>query len=208
MTKKLLTSFLIILSICSSLLASADTLPEKCTRECVEPFGHKLGQSHSAVPAYSNCQNACVNPTPNFVAGVYTGIKWQCVEYARRWLLVNEGVVYGDVDIAADIWNLNTVSAPRSNTKFAFKGFVNGHKNLPQRGDLLIYSSEFLGTGHVAVVLRVESDHQQVLVGEQNFDNDPWPQQFARAIPYVQHNNGYWLLDPYIIGWKRVIYSR
>ena len=184
----------------------AETLPERCTRECVENFGEKTGESFTGVPAYSNCQNACVNPTPNFVSGVYTGIKWQCVEYARRWLLVNQGVVYGDVDIAADIWNLDYVRTPHKENKFEFKGFVNGSMEVLQRGDLLIYSKEFYGTGHVAVVLQVDTEQKRVLVGEQNFDNNKWEKQYARAIPYVMHNNGVWLLDSYLIGWKRVIH--
>ena len=186
--------------------AETETLPERCTRECVENFGEKVGESFAGVPAYSNCQNACVNPAPNFITGVYTGIKWQCVEYARRWLLVNQGVVYGDVDIAADIWDLDYVHTPDKKNKFVFKGFVNGGVDTPQRGDLLIYSNEFFGTGHVAVVLQVDVKRTRVLVGEQNFDNNKWSNSYARAIPYVTHNNSVWLLDAFLIGWKRAIY--
>lgn len=185
--------------------AYAETLPERCERECVENFGVKVGESFAGVQAYSNCQNACVNPTPNFVEDVYTGIKWQCVEYARRWLLVNSGVVYGDVDIAADIWNLGHVTVPNQETRFEFRGFVNGSTEIPRRGDLLIYSKAFYGTGHVAVVLQVDADQMHLLVGEQNFDNKKWPHKYAREITFVNHNNGVWLLDAYIIGWKRVI---
>lgn len=184
----------------------ADDLPERCMHECVSNFGEKLGESFTGVQAYSNCQNACVNPTPNLVAKVYTGIKWQCVEYARRWLLVNEGVVYGDVDIAADIWDLEFVHTPDKDKRFTFQGFVNGSLQTPRRGDLLIYASAFYGTGHVAVVLQVDAQQKLMFVGEQNFDNNEWQHQYARAISYIVRENGTWLLDPYIIGWKRVIY--
>ena len=188
------------------LQAFADTLPERCTQECVESFGVKVGESFAGIPAYSNCQNSCVNPTPNFVAQVYTGIKWQCVEFARRWLLVKQGVVYGDVDIAADIWNLDYVYTPDKEKSFPFKGYLNGSSDMPKRGDLLIYASEFYGTGHVAVVLQIDTDQERILVGEQNYDNNKWRNRYARAIPYVDRDNGIWLLDPYIVGWKRVIY--
>ena len=194
----------IILVLCIS-RAYTETLPERCTRECEENFGVKVGESFAGVQAYSNCQNACVNPTPNFVEEVYTGIKWQCVEYARRWLLVNSGVVYGDVDIAADIWNLEYVNVPNQDKRFQFRGFVNGSAETPRRGDLLIYSKAFYGTGHVAVVLRVDADQEHILVGEQNFDNKKWLDEYAREIAFVNHDNGVWLLDAYIIGWKRVI---
>ena len=182
-------------------------LPKHCTQNCVVEFGAFVGTSFSNVPAYSNCNNQCVNPTPNFVAKVYTGIKWQCVEYARRWLLVNEGVVYGDVDIAADIWDLEFVYTPNEKERYILQGIVNGSSNeTPQRGDLLIYSRAFYGTGHVAVVLSIDSDRQQILVGEQNYKNQAWQHEYARAIPYIMRDDSIWLLDAYLIGWKRVIY--
>ena len=39
-------------------------------------------------------------------AGVYTGMEWQCVEFARRFMAVRMGIVFGDVDGATDIWDL------------------------------------------------------------------------------------------------------
>lgn len=204
---KLVLTLSIILLVHLSSATNAEPLPALCAEECVVEFGSLVGTSFSKVNAYSNCNNRCVNPTPNFTAKVYTGIKWQCVEFARRWLLVNEGVVYGDVDIAADIWNLDYVYTPDEQKRFTFQEIVNGssHKK-PQRGDLLIYSSAFYGTGHVAVVLQVDIDKQQVLVGEQNYHNQVWQHEYARAIPYIVRDNSVWLLDPYLIGWKRVDY--
>ena len=189
---------------CAVVSAQADSLPDQCTQDCVVDFGVPVGTSSSGVEAYSNCQNSCVNPTPNFVDQVFTGIKWQCVEYARRWLLQNKGVVYGDVDIAADIWALEYVHTPDKKQQFKLQGFVNG-STLPQRGDLLIYAKAFYGTGHVAVVLQVDAENQTVYVGEQNYNNDEWQHKYARAISYVVHKDATWLLDAYIIGWKRVI---
>ena len=204
---KLASTLSIVLFVFIYSAVNAESLPVLCTQDCVVKFGEHVGTSSSNVTAYSNCNNRCVNPTPNFVAKVYTGIKWQCVEYARRWLLVNEGVVYGDVDIAADIWNLEYVYTPDKQKRFALRGIVNGSSDKePQRGDLLIYSSAFYGTGHVAVVLQVNIDKKQVLVGEQNYQNQTWQHEYARAIPYIVRDHSVWLLDPYLIGWKRVAY--
>ena len=191
---------------CLALNLHANPLPNQCTQNCVVDFGALVGLSFSGVQAYSNCQNSCVNPAPNFVDQVFTGIKWQCVEYARRWLLLNKGVVYGDVDIAADIWNLEYVHSPDKNKQFKLRGFVNGSVDAGlQRGDLLIYAKAFYGTGHVAVVLQVDAEKQLVYVGEQNYNNDAWQHKYARAIPYIVRDDTTWLLDAYIIGWKRVI---
>ena len=184
----------------------AQSIPEQCKLDCIHPFGKILGTSPTGVNAYSNCSNQCVNPEPQFTNEIFTGIKWQCVEYARRWLLVNKQVVYGDVDIAEDIWNLEFVRSPDKSRQYKFLSIVNGAKDINlQRGDLLIYSRAFYGTGHVAVVLNVDESKQRIKVGEQNFSNQKWSDDFAREIQYIKQNDRTWLLDEYLIGWKRAV---
>ncbi len=184
----------------------AEELPQRCSQDCMVSYGETLGASMSGVKAYSNCNNSCVNPTPYFVSDTFTGIKWQCVEYARRWLLVNKNVVYGDVDIAADIWELEEVISPDKKNHKPFVSILNGDSQYGvQRGDLLIYSRAFFGTGHVAVVLKVDEENQRLYLGEQNFDNNKWRDGFARDVPYIKRDQQTWVLDPYLIGWKRVI---
>jgi len=187
---------------------SADKpLPDACKTDCKSGYGVVLGMGLGKVPAYSNCSAACVVPVPNFYPnkkdGTYTGIKWQCVEYARRWLLINKGVVYGDVDIAADIWNLKFVTRIKDKAKLKFESYTNGDSNAPQIGDLLIYAKAYLKTGHVAVISNIDKKSQSIDVVEQNFNNTKWKGHIARSIPYVKRKNQVWILDPYIIGWKR-----
>lgn len=183
----------------------AEQLPLTCSQDCVVNYGETLGETITGVKAFSNCNNECVNPTPFFVDNTFTGIKWQCVEYARRWLLVNEGVVYGDVDVAADIWQLDHVMTADKKSQKPFINILNGDSQFDiQRGDLLIYSRAFLGTGHVAVVLKVDKIKQRLYLGEQNFDNQIWQKGYARDVPFIKHKDEIWVLDPYLIGWKRV----
>ncbi len=203
-----LKAALILLLFVSSLASFclADSLPELCRKECTHNFGELLGEAPSGVEAYSNCSNQCVNPEPQFIDKTFTGIKWQCVEYARRWLLVNKKVVYGDVDIAEDIWNLEFVTNPNTQIKLPFVSIVNGDDNSHlQRGDLLIYSRAFYGTGHVAVVLEINEQAQTISVGEQNFNNERWEADYSRELSYIKKSNQTWVLDPYLIGWKRII---
>ena len=207
MNKKIFTR--ILLSLCVGVflrVASADELPVHCAQNCSVRFGEMLGVSVSGVKAFSNCNNACVNPEPHFIDKTFTGIKWQCVEYARRWLLANQDVVYGDVDIAADIWQLASVTSADKKTKKLFISILNGNaEHGLQRGDLLIYSRAFYGTGHVAVVLKIDEAKQRIYLGEQNFDNGLWKGEYAREIPYIMREGAIWLLDAYLIGWKRVV---
>lgn len=184
--------------------AEEPTLPDNCATQCKTPYGEVLGVGPGNVPAYSNCSAGCVVFSPNKSEGTYTGIKWQCVEFARRWLLVNQGVVYGDVDIAADIWGLTSVTRIKDKAELKLSSYPNGSEKPPEVGDLLIYTKEYLKTGHVAVIAKVDTKSHQVQVVEQNFTNIKWTGSYARAIPYVVHDNKFWLLDSYLLGWKRV----
>jgi hypothetical protein len=185
-------------------ISKESTLPAACTTHCATPYGEVVGMGVGNVPAYSNCNAGCVVFSPNKKEGTYTGIKWQCVEYARRWLLVNKGVVYGDVDIAADIWALDFVTRIKDNTKLKMPTFPNGNENQPQVGDLLIYAKAYLKTGHAAVISKIDPKSHTLQVIEQNYNNRKWANGYARSIPYIEQDHKFWVLDSYLLGWKRV----
>jgi hypothetical protein len=186
-------------------LIKTSEIPQQCLNNCATRYGSMLGNSPAGVPAYSNCNSDCVIFEPNRLNNIYTGIKWQCVEYARRWLLHEYGVVFGDVDIAANIWSMQQVQNPISNKGFEFISIVNGAESLPQRGDLLIYGKDYLGTGHVAVVVGINAKRNTIQVAEQNYDNTKWQDHYARKIPFIESAGKIWLLDSYLVGWKRVV---
>lgn len=185
--------------------AVSPALPKVCSEACETSYGKLLGRSPRNVAAFSNCRSECVAPEPNKIDGTYTGLKWQCVEYARRWLLINRGAVFGDVDIAADIWtDIEHLTRVSDQTTIPLAAKLNGSEQPPQVGDLLIYAKVFYGTGHVAVVLDVNHERKLIKVGEQNFDNQPWTGSHAREIEFIEKDGRIWILDPYLIGWKQI----
>ena len=200
-----LYTFLLIISFNSSLAGQSKPLPDNCKINCLSEYGQVLGISRSGVKAYSNCQSDCVIYEPHQWKGTYTGIKWQCVEYARRWLLINKGLVYGDVDIAADIWTkISSLTEVSTNKLHPLASYLNGSKQAPAVGDLLIYSQEFNKTGHVAIVTHVDTSNGFIDVAEQNFSNKTWPDNYARRIELINKDGAYWLLDQYLLGWKHI----
>jgi hypothetical protein len=181
------------------------TLPAACRTQCVTPFGTVLGVV-DGVPAYSNCSAQCVNPDPAKTDGVYTGIKWQCVEYARRWLLRHDGAVFADVDVAADIWNkIDHLERVDHTGNIPLRNYPNGSGRAPAVGDLLIYARAYLGTGHAAVVTAVDLPAQKIEVAEENYLNEKYPGDYARKIPLIERDHRYWVLDPYVLGWKHPV---
>ena len=190
---------------CSLYSSNNENLPENCQTNCVSSYGIELGASPAGIKSYSNCNSSCVIFESNHYKGTYTGIKWQCVEYARRWLLHQHGVVYGDVEIAADIWQLDQLINPTTGEFHKFHSFVNGSNTKPSIGDLLIYGKEYLGTGHVAVIVHVDEKNGMLHLAEQNYANDKWNNSYARQVSFLSKNDQFWILDGHLIGWKRYI---
>ena len=200
---RILFSFILL-----ALLASCagKKIPVLCHTSCIQPYGAVLGVSSQEVKAYSNCQSQCLNPESSLFDGIYTGIKWQCVEYARRWLLIHKGAVYGDVETAADIWHeIDHLTDVATNKKIPLESFLNGSKHPPGVGDLLIYARALYNTGHVAVITNVDFEKGLIEVGEQNYSNDLWPDDYARTIKFIKNGENFWLLDGYLLGWKQII---
>jgi hypothetical protein len=183
--------------------------------ECVTSFGMILGSDAMGVIGYSNCNEDTVSEIPNFVplgeGEVYAGMKWQCVEYSRRWLILSKQVTYDSIDYAYQIWDLSDVTnVTDSDTKYPFLSFPSGQSlTPPEVGCLLIYNStDYLEpTGHVSVVVGVQDN--VILLGEQNWSNDIWlGSDYARNLTVVLSDGKYAVDDQYLIGWKCVDESR
>jgi hypothetical protein len=184
-----------------------------CTQDCIEPFGHILGGD--SVPAFSNCRETCVGQKQHYVeiaaAGdtkkisTYAGTEWQCVEYARRWLMAKQSIKFGIVKFAHQIWDLNSFEDVKTHENLKLKKYSNYHSTAgPRAGDLLLYSKKFLGTGHVAVIIGVEPN--RVLIAEQNYLNAKWPDpNYSRQLLMTRDKDGFFAVhDEEILGWLRV----
>ena len=69
-----------------------------------------LGVAPGNVPIYSSdYESADPARLPDrhayrsYVDGIYMGYKWQCVEFARRWLYLNKGYIFDDVAMALSL---------------------------------------------------------------------------------------------------------
>lgn len=181
----------------------------------VSKFGTILGLSPGGVPAYSSDYKTADDAKlpdrhayQNYVDGIYMGYKWQCVEFARRWLYLNQGLIIDDVGMAYEIFGLTSVRDIRHNRRLPMRSFPNGSRRPPEPGCLLVWDEggEFGRTGHVAIVVEVTTSG--VRFAEQNFDHHVWPdgQEYGREIKAMRSPTGeFWLessfADATIIGW-------
>jgi len=177
-------------------------------------FGVILGHAPGGVPCYSShyssipciwwCCCCCFWPFHK-MNGESVGIKWQCVEFARRWLLLQRGYVFESVPCAYNIFDLTSVLTVPGKNRLKMTAHLNGSTVHPKLGCMLIWKAEgkFSGTGHVAIICG--ATREGCRIAEQNYDDLEWPtqeQDYARELPVeVTADNNYWIRSPAILGW-------
>jgi hypothetical protein len=132
-------------------------------------FGNKIGTFHG-VTAYSNQRHETKCKDANYYNGIYTGIKWQCVEFVRRYLIIKHGVTFSDVASAFEIPNAQFTT---------LKGSPIQMKNDLKVGSIIIFPKSYknnLPDGHVSIVSNITLFG--ITVVEQNYIDD----QFTRFI--------------------------
>ncbi|CAF3518297.1 unnamed protein product [Rotaria socialis] len=168
-------------------------------------FNSLLGTASINVPVYSNGDDSFFSGKSNFLYGVYTGVKWQCVEYARRWLFIRKGCTFADVYSANDMWyKLSYVEQVVDGKRFPLKTYPNGSPTKPKTESLIIYErNSKLPFGHVAVIVDVVPGY--IRVAEQNYYYYYWSNSYARQIPLAYKNGRYYIEDhDRIYGWMEV----
>jgi glutathionylspermidine amidase/synthetase len=175
-----------------------------------EPFGTLLGIHKPTNVEVFSSNYKTLDPKKwedrdffqSYLNGVYTGYKWQCVELARRYLLLTSRVVFDSIPMAYDIFNLKCVRNVDSNELVRLASYKNGESASLEIGAMLIWEpiGNFKPTGHVAIVTNVQKDYVDII--EQNVEDAIWPdgQNYSRRL----HRIGDKIIpgkDGVILGW-------
>jgi hypothetical protein len=75
-------------------------------------FGEPIGITKQNVIAFSNDENNNNlnnenKRESNYYNNIYTGLKYECVEFVRRWLIIVHNITFESVDHARNIYELN-----------------------------------------------------------------------------------------------------
>ncbi|KAI8801104.1 hypothetical protein BJ742DRAFT_838776 [Cladochytrium replicatum] len=182
------------------------------------PFGALLGTTDGDVQVYSSNYDT-LDPGDSrdpawfdhYIHDQYCGYKWQCVELARRYLILNRGMTFDSVPMAYDIFDLKTATRVSDGQKFPFIANPNGDWVPPEIGSLLIWEpvGEFRTTGHVAVIVTVASQYVDIV--EQNVEDVIWPDgiKYSRRLHVTRSADGSFTIhctypDTVILGWKTI----
>ncbi|GAA04269.1 bifunctional glutathionylspermidine amidase/synthase [Photobacterium leiognathi] len=178
------------------------------------PFGTLLGYAPGGIAIYSSDYSTIDeeeytddSAMRSYIHGEYMGYKWQCVEFARRFLYINYGLVFTDVGMAYEIFSLRFLRQVVNDKILPFYAFANGSRQTPTAGALLIWQKggEFQDTGHVAVITQIEGN--KVKIAEQNVTFAPLPlgQQWTRELTLHVKDGCYTIEDTFddteILGW-------
>ena len=107
---------------------------------------------------------------PNYYNGIYTGIKGQCVEFVRRYLIINHDVTFSDVDSAFEIPDAQFTRLEGNPIKM---------ENELKVGSIIVWSKNYEKNspyGHVAIVSAITPTG--ITVKERNYDDN----KFTRNI--------------------------
>jgi len=191
------------------------TTPSESDVQQPAKFNTLLGYAPGNVPVYSShYPSADDTEFPNrkayrsYIDGIFMGYKWQCVEFARRWLYLTKGCIFDNIPMAYDIFHLRTLRSVHDHALLPLRSFRNGTKRHPEPGCMLIWEEggEFEETGHVAIVTEVFPDRIRIV--EQNVDHHVWAegQHYSRELKaHIANDGGYHIECSYddaaVLGW-------
>ena len=154
------------------------------------PFGNIIGKDFYGITAFSNYT---VNPNEMrydksyIFKNIFTGIKWECVEFIRRWLIIRYSITFQELDTAFKIFDLPYIKFSNLITgeNLPYIKYYNGTIGnlLPNVGTIIIWDK--FGEhpyGHCAIVVKI--DDYYIYISEQNWNNEKWDNPYSRKIPY------------------------
>lgn len=158
------------------------------------PFGEIQGYAPGGIPAYSNQHDHFFSGERSLDGNMFCGFKYQCVEFARRWLLERKGLVLPDVNWACHIFQLKEVRHAETAEVVAVQTVRNGTAAKPEADTLLIYPSCTDNiVGHVGVITEVGEDY--VCVADQNYRFHRWTESYSYRLKLEQREGNWSIID-------------
>jgi glutathionylspermidine amidase/synthetase len=127
--------------------------------------------------------------------GLFYGVKYECVEFIRRYYIHVYGITFKEIDNAIDLFRIPHGTDIHTKHRIPFQAIRNASNLVPNKDDVIIWKQEgpYQKTGHVAIVVEVLSPHLVRIVEQNGTTKDGW-----RTIR-IHH--------PSIIGWIHPIMS-
>lgn len=108
--------------------------------------------------------------------GILYGVKYECVEFIRRYYIHVYGVTFQEIDNAIDLFRIPYGTTIDTKRRVAFQAIRNAPNHVPCRDDVVIWKKEgpYQTTGHVAIVVEVLSPSLVRVVEQNGNTSDGW----------------------------------
>ena len=139
-------------------------------------FGDIIG-TFNGVNAYSNQNDELKSKQSNYYNNIYTGVKWQCVEFVRRYLILKHSITFNNVEHAFQIPQAQFTT---------LNGFPVKMINELNIGSIVVWPKNYENNsphGHVAIVINISISG--INVAEQNYIDS----NFSRFIHFNELQN-------------------
>lgn len=159
----------------------------------------KIIDQFNGVKVYDNGNVRNVSGRNTTKDGYNLGLKYQCVEYVKRYYYeVFNHKMPDSYGHAKEFYNTNLSDGSFNDARALFQ-YKNGSQLKPRTHDLLVYgAASFNQFGHVAIVTQVTANSVECIAQNLGKGNGT-----RRTYPLV-NNNGLWTIEePYILGWLR-----
>ena len=162
--------------------------------------GDRLDELNGVVIYYNGGVNS-VQGRNLSVDGYNLGLRYQCVEFVKRYYFERYDHRMPDSYGHAKDFFDPKLDHGTLNTQRAMLQFRNGGLEQPQPEDLLVFGPSLLNRyGHVAVIARV--DQTTLEIAQQN----PGPYGSSReALPLTQREGRWSIEHPRVLGWLRLV---
>ena len=167
------------------------------------PFGDVIGYARNMNDSkgievyscdYDSANRSLYRSSSQFVNvredGVFFGFKYQCVEFARRWLVLALNVTFESIDMAYEGFDLTSFKQLPDMNDIPIECIENGSIEVGKRpvyGNVIIWNEGgyFRSTGHIGII--TEATDSYVRIAEQNYDDLYWPkgQDYSRELPVL-----------------------
>jgi glutathionylspermidine amidase/synthetase len=139
------------------------------------------GYAPHRIPIYDNPtveyeQSRHIGRKGTTYEGLVYGVKYECVEFIRRYYIHVYGVTFREIDNAIDLFQVPYGTDIITKHRVPFQAIRNAPNQIPCRGDVVIWKNQgpYETTGHVAIVVEVLSPSFVRVVEQNGKTKDGW----------------------------------
>ncbi len=166
-------------------------------------YKHDIGtaiDSIDGVKVYFNGETDHVQGKNLAADGYNIGLKWQCVEFVKRYYLEKFKHVMPDAyGNAKDFFDRSLPDASY-NERRALVQYINPSLKKPEVDDIIVFEGHLTNKyGHIAIISRVSENKIEII--QQN----PGPNSAPREMLDLEFAEGRWkVMNKRVLGWMRI----